>query len=223
MYSAPPQYAGSTSGLLPSGVPVDTPIALQPYPPSHNQTSYPPQQQRQGLYSSNTDNHSYSTSSFNNNNFIASSPKQAHKEPEDDAPRRARYPRLKPKKLFIHFLPILVVNIILGALFAYVLKFYGDKKILMPSDRRLFNMASLFLAAALSMGIGFLLGEVGVMFRGSMMGKSDNTKHEVRISHEGIFHSLTSNLANEDKNVLDCTYPPWNSRFLFLTRPFPYP
>jgi len=196
MYSAPPQYVGSTSGLIPSGVPADTStsIAMQPYP--HNLTSYPPEQQRQGPYLSNTGNN-YSTPSFDSNNFIASPSKQAHKEPEDDAPKRAHYPRLRPKTLLIRFLPILVVNIILEALFAYVLKFYGDKKVLMPSDRRLFNMASLFLAAALSMGIGFLLGEVGVMFRGSMMGKSDNTKDEVRISHrEG--YSTNSPQANED-------------------------
>ncbi|KAF8426721.1 hypothetical protein EV426DRAFT_592562 [Tirmania nivea] len=177
MYSAPPQYVSSASGLLPSGVPVDTSIAMQPYP--HNQTSYPPQQQRQGPYLSNTGNNSYSVSSFENNNFVAAPPKQAYKEPEDDVPRRTHYPQLRAKTLLIRFLPILVVNIILEAVFAYILKFYGDKEFLMSSDRRLFNMASLFLAAALSMGIGFLLGEVGVMFRGSMMGKSDNTKQEI--------------------------------------------
>ncbi|KAF8441186.1 hypothetical protein BGX38DRAFT_1204134 [Terfezia claveryi] len=174
MYSAPPQYVGSTSGLLPAGVPADTStsIAMQAY--LHNQTSYPSQQQHQGSYLSNNGNNIYSTPSFDSSNVVAS-----HKEPEDGVPKRAYYPRLRPKTLLIRFLPILVVNIILEALFAYVLKFYGDKKVLMPNDRRLFNMASLLLAAALSMGIGFLLGEVGVMFRGSMMGKSHNTKEEI--------------------------------------------
>jgi len=232
MYSAPPQYVHSTSGLLPSGgLPVDT-IAMQPYPP---------QQQHQDPYFTNTGNN-YSHQSFDNKTFIASPPKHAHKNPEEDAPRRAHYPRLRLKKLLIRFLPILVVNTILGALFAYILKFYGDKKVLMPTDRRLFNVASLFLAAALSMGIGFLLGEVGVMFRGSMMGKSDNTKEEVRINHKRTFHSRlfscpdrvaksvwarehsrSSNPADEDKNNLDCTYPPWHPRFLRFTRAVPHP
>lgn len=94
---------------------------------------------------------------------------------------RQRYPRIKPSTILIRLLPILVVNLLLEALFAWILKFYGNKKILLGPDRRFFNMSSLLVATALSMGIGYLLGEIGFMFRGSMLGKSDNTKTEVRI------------------------------------------
>lgn len=41
-------------------------------------------------------------------------------------------------------------------------------------------MTSLMAVSALSMGIGYLLGEIGFIFRGSMLGKSNNTKAEVR-------------------------------------------
>ena len=93
--------------------------------------------------------------------------------------RERSYPRIKTSTILTRLLPILVVNLLLEALFACILKFYGNKKILLGPDRRFFNMTSLLAASAMSMGIGYLLGEIGFMFRGSMLGKSDNTKAEV--------------------------------------------
>lgn len=91
---------------------------------------------------------------------------------------------MKISTILIRLLPILAVNLLLEALFAWILRFYGQKKILLGSDRRFFNMSSLLVASTLSMGIGYLLGEIGFMFRGSMLGKSDNTKVEVRIEFQ---------------------------------------
>lgn len=174
MYTVPPQYVGSASGLLPPGA--DSSIPMQ---------SYPSQPQQEGpYYSANNYNNSFISSQHDPVQNSFTSPNQYRENPDDDPPPYTHYPRIGFKNIFKRFLPVLIVNIILAALFAYVLKFYGDKKILLDQDRRLFNVATLILAAALSTGIGFLLGEVGVLFRGSMMGKGFNTKDEVSLAKQ---------------------------------------
>ena len=92
-----------------------------------------------------------------------------------------QYPRIIASAVWIRLLRTLTLNIFLELLFTGILRFYHNKQILEMRDRRIFNMASLLVAAALSIGIGYLFGEIGLMFRGRILEKSDNTIDEVRI------------------------------------------
>ncbi|KAF8475488.1 hypothetical protein BDZ91DRAFT_778654 [Kalaharituber pfeilii] len=152
MYSVPNR--GSTLGLPPPGGPTAK---------SYHYAQLPPSTSTQATFVTNHGD-----------------PPPSHHHPTPDSPDSPpHYPRLTLTYLLVRTLPILLLNLVLEALFAYILKFYGAKKVLLSDDRRVFNMASLLLAAALSMGIGYLLDQIGTMLRGRMMGGSLNTKEEI--------------------------------------------
>ena len=96
-------------------------------------------------------------------------------------PPRGQYPWITIPSFLKRLLWVFIVNIALKGSFIGFLKHYCKKGILMSDDRRWFNMGTLFIAAALSMGISYLLDHIGFMSRGLMFGKIDNTKDEVRI------------------------------------------
>ena len=164
MYSTP-TYNMSTSGLLPSAAgnnqyQYPDPYQYPPPSPFPAAASAPPPKSP---------------------GFVFSTHDEYPPQPPLPSPGRTtpKYGKLNFKKIILHTFPLVVVNLILEGVFVYILKIYSAKKILLEQDRRFFNAASLFLAAALSMGIGYLLNQIGFMLRGSLVGKSSNTKEEI--------------------------------------------
>ncbi|KAF8460904.1 hypothetical protein BDZ91DRAFT_765982 [Kalaharituber pfeilii] len=89
------------------------------------------------------------------------------------------YPALTIKTVLFRTTPIILCNLFSEGRFAYTLKVYNDKGVLGKVDRRWFNTISLLLAAALSMGIGYFLDQVGLMLRGGLVMKRPNTTTEI--------------------------------------------
>ncbi|KAF8460903.1 hypothetical protein BDZ91DRAFT_831717 [Kalaharituber pfeilii] len=116
------------------------------------------------------------------------------------------YPGLTVQAVLIRTIPIILGNLFCEALFAYTLKHYNDKGVLRKVDRRWFNTISLLLAAALSMGIGYFLDQVGLMLRGGIVMKSANTKTEISHIWRGTIGSyillVWSHLRRKSYNVV---------------------
>ncbi|KAF8455427.1 hypothetical protein BDZ91DRAFT_537303 [Kalaharituber pfeilii] len=101
------------------------------------------------------------------------------------------YPSLSIKSFVLRTYPFIYCNLLCLGLFVITLKIYGDKRVLERADRRGFNAILLFLAAAITMGIGFFLDQVGYMLRGRLLMELGNTKQEVGHIWRGTIGSYT--------------------------------
>ncbi|KAF8446578.1 hypothetical protein BDZ91DRAFT_753262 [Kalaharituber pfeilii] len=101
------------------------------------------------------------------------------------------YPSLPIKTFLLRTFPFIFCNLLCLGLFVVTLKIYGDKRLLKRADRRGFNAILLFLAAAITMGIGFFLDQIGYMLRGRLLMELGNTKQEVGHIWRGTIGSYT--------------------------------
>ncbi|KAF8456816.1 hypothetical protein BDZ91DRAFT_800914 [Kalaharituber pfeilii] len=115
------------------------------------------------------------------------------------------YPGVTFRTVIFHTWPIILFNFLCEILFAYTLKRYGVKRVLNTVERRVFNALVIFLAAAISTGIGFLIDQVGYMLRGGLLMKGFNTKQEIAYIWQGTLGSYAllvwSHLRRKSYNI----------------------
>ncbi|KAF8451737.1 hypothetical protein BDZ91DRAFT_802569 [Kalaharituber pfeilii] len=89
------------------------------------------------------------------------------------------YPVLTFQRICYRTIPNFLANLVLEVLFCVTLGAYQAKPFLDIIDKRWFNMIAIMLCATMSIGIGYLLDQVGVLLRGCLLQIGTNTKQEI--------------------------------------------
>lgn len=90
---------------------------------------------------------------------------------------------------------IILGNCVTMALLVVLLLSYSKKSNLERTDKRIFNTAAIFLSAALSLGIGYLLDTLGLIGRGYILVSSPHSRRAVSSSFLGYKISIVNTVA----------------------------